>query len=88
MYKNLGNHWASSIPAFLALACLPFPFLFYSYGAKIRAKCEFSAEAAAVLQQMMANHQPVSEDQAMREAEEATHHPVQPEATETKEATA
>lgn len=33
MYDRLGIHWASSIPAFLALICVPFPFLFY--------KCEF-----------------------------------------------
>lgn len=25
MYQNLGIHWASSIPAFLALACVPMP---------------------------------------------------------------
>lgn len=25
MYENLGIHWASTIPAFLALACVPFP---------------------------------------------------------------
>lgn len=29
MYDALGIHWASSIPAFLALICVPFPFLFY-----------------------------------------------------------
>lgn len=45
MYNNLGIHWASSIPAFLALACVPFPFLFYKYGEKIRAKCKYAAEA-------------------------------------------
>jgi MFS family permease len=45
MYKNLGIHWASSIPAFLALACVPFPFLFVKYGAAIRARCKFAAEA-------------------------------------------
>ncbi|KAF7880955.1 uncharacterized protein EAF02_006846 [Botrytis sinoallii] len=49
MYQNLGIHWASSIPAFLALACVPFPFLFYKYGASIRMKCKFAAEAARVL---------------------------------------
>ncbi|KAJ5725342.1 uncharacterized protein N7483_006699 [Penicillium malachiteum] len=38
MYDNLGIHWASSIPAFLALACVPMPFLFYKYGAVIRKK--------------------------------------------------
>ncbi|TVY37410.1 Efflux pump [Lachnellula occidentalis] len=49
MYKGLGIHWASSIPAFLALACVPFPFLFYRYGEAIRLKCKYAAEAAAVL---------------------------------------
>lgn len=52
MYHNLGLHWASSIPAFLALAFAPFPFLLYRYGAKIRAKCKYSAEAVAVLREL------------------------------------
>jgi MFS family permease len=52
MYKNLGLHWASSIPAFLALACMPFPFLFWKYGAIIRHKCKYAAEAAQVLDMM------------------------------------
>ncbi|KAI6087175.1 MFS general substrate transporter [Hypoxylon rubiginosum] len=52
MYGNLGVHWASSIPAFLALACLPFPFLFYKYGHAIRMKCKFAAEAAEVLERL------------------------------------
>ncbi|KAK2751167.1 MFS siderochrome iron transporter 1 [Myotisia sp. PD_48] len=45
MYQDLGIHWASSIPAFLALACVPFPFLFYKYGAIIRKKCKFANES-------------------------------------------
>lgn len=52
MYQNLGIHWASSIPAFLALMCVPFPFLFYKYGESIRLKCKFAAEAAAALERM------------------------------------
>ncbi|ESZ96910.1 MFS multidrug transporter [Sclerotinia borealis F-4128] len=52
MYNNLGIHWASSIPAFLALICVPFPFLFYKYGEAIRMKCKFAAEAARVLAEM------------------------------------
>lgn len=52
MYKDLGIHWASSIPAFLSLACMPFPYLFWRYGAAIRAKCKYAAEAAAVLEKM------------------------------------
>lgn len=52
MYNDLGIHWASSIPAFLSLACMPFPYLFWRYGAAIRARCKFAAEAAAVLERM------------------------------------
>lgn len=29
MYENLGLQWAGSIPGFLALACIPFPLIFY-----------------------------------------------------------
>ncbi|KAH9238778.1 hypothetical protein K456DRAFT_1827877 [Colletotrichum gloeosporioides 23] len=70
MYENLGIHWASSIPAFLSLACLPFPFLFYKYGHIIRAKCTFAAEAAAVLERMRNTHEEVNEDEAMEEEQE------------------
>ncbi len=63
MYENLGIHWASSIPAFLALACLPFPFLFYKYGEGIRMKCKFSSEAAKVLEYMRASHVTVDEEE-------------------------
>lgn len=50
MYDNLGVQWASSVPAFLALACVPFPFLFFRYGSQIRMKCKYAAEAAAILE--------------------------------------
>ncbi|KAH8425232.1 MFS transporter [Aspergillus melleus] len=53
MYADLGIHWASSIPAFLALACVPFPFLFYKYGAAIRQRCKFAAQSDAFMRQMM-----------------------------------
>ena len=71
MYESLGNQWASSIPAFLALACVPFPFLFYKYGEQIRMKCEYAAEAASVLKRMREMQDaPATEDQAFEEAEE------------------
>jgi len=69
MYKNLGIHWASSIPAFLALACVPFPFLFYKYGEPIRMKCKYAAEAARVLKEMM-NKPDEDEYEAEQEVEE------------------
>jgi hypothetical protein len=52
MYANLGIHWASMVPAFLALACVPMPFLFYKYGPTIREKCKYAAESAAFMQRM------------------------------------
>lgn len=52
MYQSLGIHWASSVPAFLALACVPFPFLFYKFGETIRMKCKFAEEAARALEEM------------------------------------
>ncbi|KAJ5081798.1 Major facilitator superfamily domain general substrate transporter [Penicillium alfredii] len=52
MYRNLGIHWASSIPAFLAVACVPFPFIFYKYGARIRQRCTFAAEADAFMRRL------------------------------------
>ena len=47
MYTNLGIHRASSVPAFLSLICLPFPFILYTYGHRIRQRSKFAAEAQA-----------------------------------------
>lgn len=52
MYDNLGLHWAASIPGFLALACLPFPFLFYKYGARLRLNCKYAAQAAEFMKKL------------------------------------
>jgi multidrug resistance protein len=52
MYTNLGVHWATTIPAFLALACLPAPFLLYKYGAAIRKKCKYAAQSAAFMEKI------------------------------------
>lgn len=49
MYQNLGIHWASSVPGFLTLLCLPFPPLMYFYGGKLRLKCKYAAQAAREL---------------------------------------
>ncbi|KZF19872.1 MFS general substrate transporter [Xylona heveae TC161] len=58
MYHNLGIHWASSIPAFLAVACVPFPFLFYKYGAQIRARCKFAATSEAFMRKLRESQAP------------------------------
>lgn len=52
MFNNLGIHWASSIPAFLALACIPFPFLFYKFGPVIRKRCKYASQAEAFLNRL------------------------------------
>ncbi|KAJ5385448.1 Major facilitator superfamily domain general substrate transporter [Penicillium concentricum] len=52
MYNDLGIHWASSIPAFLALVCVPFPFLFYKYGPAIRTRCKFAAQSDAFMRKI------------------------------------
>jgi MFS family permease len=76
MYHNLGVHWASSIPAFLALACVPFPFLFYKYGPAIRTRCKYSAQSDAFMRRLMEqstrdNRQPEPEkDITEKETEE------------------
>lgn len=55
MYENLGTQWASSVPAFLALACLPMPFVLYRYGPAIRKRCKFAAKAAMETEKMTAH---------------------------------
>lgn len=57
MYHNLGIQWASSIPAFLALVCVPLPFLFYRFGYVIRMHSKYAAEAARITNQMLNQHQ-------------------------------
>jgi hypothetical protein len=45
MYRSLGIHWASTVPAFFSLACVPVPFLFYIFGSLIRARSTFSLDS-------------------------------------------
>ncbi|KAF1364755.1 benomyl/methotrexate resistance protein [Lizonia empirigonia] len=52
MYDGMGIHWASSVPAFLAVACIPLPFLFYKYGATIRQKCKYAAQSEAFMEKI------------------------------------
>ena len=55
MYTNLGIHWASSVPAFLTVLCMPFPFVMYRYGASLRMKCKYTFEAAEMMKKMQQN---------------------------------
>jgi hypothetical protein len=72
MYDRLGIHWASSIPAFLAVACLPFPFLFYKYGLSIRQKCKYAAEADAFMQRIRGQAQTQQDDQPIDDPSPST----------------
>jgi MFS family permease len=42
MYDRLGYQWASSLLAFISLACCAIPFLFWRYGASIRRRSRFA----------------------------------------------
>ncbi|MCJ1330237.1 hypothetical protein MMC10_006920 [Thelotrema lepadinum] len=42
MYENLGVQWATTLLAFLGLACAPIPYIFYIYGARIRKWSKYS----------------------------------------------
>ncbi|KAL4780627.1 major facilitator superfamily domain-containing protein [Aspergillus varians] len=53
MFQNLGIHWAASIPAFLALACAPLPFVFYWFGPWVRGHSKYAAEAEAFMQKVL-----------------------------------
>ena len=55
MYASLGIHWAASLPGFLALICVPFPFIFYKYGARIRQVSKFTMKSQALLDQIVAS---------------------------------
>ncbi|RYP65998.1 hypothetical protein DL769_006164 [Monosporascus sp. CRB-8-3] len=59
MYHNLGIHWATSVPAFLTLACMPFPFVMYRYGKALRMKCKYAFEAAEMMRRMQMQQAPV-----------------------------
>ncbi|CRL20315.1 Sucrose/H+ symporter, plant [Penicillium camemberti] len=55
MFNDIGIHWGVAVPGFIALACLPFPVLFYVYGAKIRARCKYAALAEEHLRSTKVN---------------------------------
>ncbi|KMU90574.1 multiple drug resistance protein [Coccidioides immitis H538.4] len=85
MYEDLGIHWASSIPAFLALACVPFPFLLFKYGATIRKKCKFAADAEAFMRRLQESSLQQTEE-ALKKAEEEEEEKEEEEEEEEEEA--
>ncbi|KAF3019956.1 hypothetical protein E8E15_005523 [Penicillium rubens] len=71
MYQNLGIQWASSISAFLAVACLPFPWIFYKYGPAIRRHCQYAAESAWQLDEMADRMRAQAEQRAAKQKPES-----------------
>lgn len=73
MYDALGVHWAAALPGFVALACIPFMFVFWKYGAQIRAKCKYSADAErqmnAIIAARMAAMKAAKDEEGKIEAE-------------------
>jgi MFS transporter, DHA1 family, multidrug resistance protein len=45
LYHNVGVPWGTSIFAFFAAAMIPIPFLFYRYGASLRARSKWSRDS-------------------------------------------
>ena len=69
MYNNLGIHWATCIPAFLSLVCVPFPFFLYKYGPQVRRLCKYSKEADDFMRALAerATTEPVEEKEGKEE---------------------
>ena len=42
MFHNLGVPWATSVLGFISVALIPIPYLFYTYGRRIRARGKWS----------------------------------------------
>jgi hypothetical protein len=40
MCHDLGIHWASSIPVFMTLVCMPFSLVMYQYAAHLHMECK------------------------------------------------
>ncbi|KAJ5301934.1 hypothetical protein N7508_006797 [Penicillium antarcticum] len=45
MFHNLGVPWAASVLGFISIALIPIPYLFYTYGKRIRARGFWSRES-------------------------------------------
>ncbi|KAI0537053.1 major facilitator superfamily domain-containing protein [Xylaria digitata] len=45
LYRAAGYQWASSVLAFITLALMPLPYVFFRYGKRIRQKSKFTTKA-------------------------------------------
>ncbi|KAJ6483623.1 MFS polyamine transporter [Mycena vitilis] len=77
MFTNLGVHWASTILGGVGLLLLPSPFLFYKYGARIRANSKFAPCVDLKIAKILAEEMElksvniVSEDEPAKTTEKA-----------------
>ncbi|KAI1825129.1 MFS general substrate transporter [Xylaria intraflava] len=46
LYHKLGYQWASTLLAFLTVAVMPFPYIFFYYGKRLRQRSRFTATKA------------------------------------------
>ncbi|KAJ6480272.1 MFS polyamine transporter [Mycena sanguinolenta] len=58
-FTNLGVHWASTILGGVGLLLLPSPFLFYKYGARIRANSKFAPGLDLKIAQVLAQEKAI-----------------------------
>ena len=77
MFRNIGIHWGVAVPGFLALLCLPFPFVFYKYGAPIRERCKWTRKSEEAMKQMMQKkdgepEKPTSESAAEQDGDQTS----------------
>ncbi|KAI1092513.1 MFS general substrate transporter [Rostrohypoxylon terebratum] len=73
MYARLGYQWASTLLAFISLACCGIPFLFWIYGEKIRQRSKYAYageddEKLAGISNGPVNREDDSDDQDLRRA--------------------
>ncbi|CAP66615.1 uncharacterized protein PODANS_4_8750 [Podospora anserina S mat+] len=43
MYEALGFQWATGLLAFITLGLMPFPYIFFRYGRRIRERSRFAS---------------------------------------------
>ncbi|KIM30841.1 hypothetical protein M408DRAFT_271319 [Serendipita vermifera MAFF 305830] len=55
LFKKIGNQWGASLFAFLAMLCMPLPFLFYYFGQRVRMNSKVARQfAIARMQEVQA----------------------------------
>ncbi|WRT69893.1 uncharacterized protein IL334_006884 [Kwoniella shivajii] len=74
IFDRLGINWAGTLIAFLALAFVPAPFIFYFYGARIRRWSKFAREADDMGQMMAKRAMAARAQQAKAETEQVISH--------------